>query len=843
MEEKFNYLEIQDKWQKYWEENGFYEAKDFGEKPKYYILVMFPYPSGSGLHVGHGRNFIPADVAARYKRMQGFNVLHPIGYDAFGLPAENYAIENNVNPKISTENNIRNYRRQLKMLGVSYDWQREFATSDVTYYKWTEWFFELLYKRGLAYQDTSYQWWCPHCKTVLANEQIIDGKCWRCGTPVVKKELKEWFLKITDYGDRLMEDLDKIDWPERIKSMQKNWIGKSVGTEVIFKAVSGNGNSYDIPVFTTRVDTIFGVTFLAIAPEHPLLSHLTAEDRKTDIEKYVEESMKKIEIDRLSQEREKTGLFTGSYAINPLSQEKVPIYVGDYVVYSYGTGAVMGVPAHDERDFTFAKKHNLPIKTVVERESGKANTDGAFTDDGILVNSSNFSGLKSDKAREQITEFLQNRNIGKSVVRYKMRDWLISRQRYWGAPIPIIHCPEHGAVPVPENELPVILPDEVDFTPRETGESPLANDQDFVNTVCPICGKPSKRETDTQDGFACSSWYFLRYADPKNDKKPFDRSKIDYWLPVDLYIGGAEHAVMHLLYARFYTKVMHDAGLIGFDEPFKKLLNQGMILGVDHQKMSKSRGNVVNPDDVIREYGTDTLRAYMLFIGPLESDAQWSTEGINGISRFIKRMWNLFTNCANTDINVNSKQEKDVEIFTDKMVQHITNQIENFKFNTMISSFMEWLNFLQKTHEDFKEIDKTQAYRNALETFTKMIAPATPFVSEELWHRFGHKTSVHLEDWPKPLGLFREEKIIIPIQVNGKLRDRIEVPVDSSEDEVIELAKNALKIKSLNIDFNSAKFIFAKKNALEESVDKSRENDLGLESNNGRIRLLNIVIK
>ncbi len=847
MEEKFNFLGFQDRWQKYWEKNGFYRGEDFSKKPKFYILVMFPYPSGSGLHVGHGRNFIPADVVARYKRMKGFNVLHPIGYDAFGLPAENYAIENDINPKISTENNITNFRRQLKSLGLSYDWTREFTTSDVEYYKWTEWFFEFLFKRGLAYQDRSFQWWCPHCKTVLANEQIIDGNCWRCGTPVVRKELKEWFFRITDYADKLLEGLDRIEWPDRIKSMQRNWIGKSEGAEIAFKVELPGGTTCEIPVFTTRIDTIFGVTFLAIAPEHPLLHELTTSDRKEEVGRYATEAFKKAEMDRLSQDREKTGTFLGTYAINPLTQERVPIFVGDYVVYSYGTGAVMGVPAHDERDFAFAKKHELPIKFVVKPVSATADTEKAFIDYGTLIDSKEFSGLTSEEAITKIVAYIEKQELGKGVVKYKMRDWLISRQRYWGAPIPIVHCPEHGAVPVPESELPVLLPDEVDFSPRDTGESPLANDKNFVNTKCPICGKPSKRETDTQDGFACSSWYFLRYADPHNNDAPFDRAEIDYWLPVDLYIGGAEHAVMHLLYSRFYTKVMRDAGLIGFDEPFKKLMNQGMILGADHQKMSKSRGNVVNPDDIIQEYGTDTLRAYMLFIGPLESDALWSTEGINGVFRFMKRVWNLFSENAKIASYISSAEEKDVDIMTDKMVQHITNQVENFKFNTMISSFMEWLNYLLKIREEHQTIGRTKAFREALEAFIKMISPATPFIAEELWHRFGHRDSIHVQSWPAPKNIYKEEVITIPIQINGKLRDRIEAPVDAGEDEIKELAMKASKISAMNLDFSKANFIFVKKNPLEKSEDYkgvryASTNSFKKSEDYKGVRLLNIVI-
>ncbi len=812
MEKEYIPSEFEAKYYEEWEKEKLFKAEDFSSKPKFYLLVMFPYPSGSGLHVGHCRNYIPADTYARYKRMKGFNVLHPIGYDAFGLPAENYAIEHGVHPKDSTYKNIENFRRQLKMLGLSYDWDREFATSDPTYYKWTEWFFGLLFKRGLAYQDTNFQWWCPHCKTVLANEQIIDGKCWRCGTPVVKKELKEWFFKITSYADRLLNDLDKIDWPERIKSMQRNWIGRSYGAEIDFEVVDEANEKPKISVFTTRIDTIFGVTFLAIAPEHPLVMKITKDEYKESIEKYVEEALRKFETERLSTEKEKTGVFTGAYAKNPFTGELVPIYVGDYVVFSYGTGAVMGVPAHDERDFAFAKKHNLPIKVVISKDGNPVeDLPEAFTEDGILINSGEFSGLKSEEAREKLTKYAEEHNFGKVVIRYKIRDWLISRQRYWGAPIPIVHCPVHGAVPVPEKELPVLLPEEVDFSPRDTGESPLANDKDFVNTTCPICGGPAKRETDTQDGFACSSWYFLRFADPKNDKAPFDRDKVKYWLPVDLYIGGAEHAVMHLLYARFYTKVMFDAGLIDFDEPFKKLLNQGMILGPDHQKMSKSRGNVVNPDDVVKEYGADTLRAYILFIGPLDTDSAWSTEGIRGVNRFIKRMWSLFIQLEDVNETISNEQiEKGIELMTDKMIVKISDQIEKLKFNTMISSFMEWLNYLYKVVEDDPTVIKTKAFKEAAITFLTMLAPATPFVTEELYRKLGGSGSIHKRDWPQSKGIYKEEKTIVVVQVNGKVRDRVEVPIEADLEDVLDLVKKSDKITRLNIDFDKAKYVFVK---------------------------------
>jgi leucyl-tRNA synthetase len=814
MEEEYKYGEIEEKWKAKWEEARLNEAVDFSDKPKFYLLVMFPYPSGAGLHVGHCRNYIPADVVARFKRMNGFNVLHPIGYDAFGLPAENYAIENGIHPKISTERNIATFRRQLKSLGLSYDWDREFATSDPSYYKWTEWFFEFLYKRGLAYEDKTFQWWCPHCKTVLANEQIVDGKCWRCGTPVQKKELKEWFFKITAYADKLVEGLNRIDWPERIKSMQANWVGRSEGAEVVFKGIGNDGRFYDIPVFTTRLDTIFGVTFLVIAPEHPLLSKLTALENEREVSKYVEEALRKIDIDRLSTEKEKTGVFLGSYAINPLNGEKVPIFVGDYIVYSYGTGAVMGVPAHDERDFEFAKRYMLPIRAVVSPDGNDFEAHKAYIDDGILINSAEFSGLTSAEARKNLNKIIEGKGIGKGTVRYKMRDWIISRQRYWGAPIPVIHCPEHGAVLVPEDELPVLLPDEVDFSPRDTGESPLANDKEFVNTTCPIDGKPATRETDTQDGFACSSWYYLRYADPKNGKAPFDKKKVDYWLPVDLYIGGAEHAVMHLLYSRFYTKVMYDAGLIGFDEPFRKLLNQGMILGADHQKMSKSKGNTINPDDMIKSYGADTLRIYILFIGPLESDAIWSTEGINGAFRFVKRVWNLFIDVSNAKVDKSMDEEREIELVTDKYIQRITSQIENYKFNTMISSFMEWLNFLYKMYQDTPEVLSTKAFREASESFITMIAPAAPFLAEELWHRFGYDESVHKASWPAPKGIYKEEKTVIVVELNGKVKDKIEISLDAAEEDVREAVLKSNKINRLNIDFSKAKFIFVKNKLL-----------------------------
>jgi leucyl-tRNA synthetase len=628
MAERYDFNAVQQKWQPEWRKMGLYKTSDDRSKQKFYCLDFFPYPSGNGLSVGHLRNYVPTDVISRMKRMQGFNVLHPMGWDAFGLPAENFAIKMGVHPAETTAKNAANYRRQLTLAECSYDWDREINSTDPDYYKWTQWFFLLLHKRGLAYKATGAQWWCPDCRTILANEQVEQGLCWRCESPVEKKDLNQWFFRITDYADRLIDDLKTVDWPERIKKMQENWIGKSIGAEANFKGIDPvDGKEYDIPIFTTRVDTIFGVTFMTLAPEHPLVEKLTHPDNKQTVENYIAESRKKSEIDRLSTEKEKTGVNLGSYAINPFNGEKVPIFIGDYVLYGYGTGAVMAVPAHDERDFAFAKKYDLPIKEVITPD-GKAQGEltSAYTDYGVLINSGQFDGLTSEAAIEKMIDWLAGSKLGFKRVNYKLRDWLISRQRYWGAPIPIIHCDSCGEVPVPAEQLPVKLPEIKEFKPGSDGKSPLAFIEEWVNTTCPKCGKVAKRETDTMDGFACSSWYFLRFVNPKLDSAPFDAEDGKYWLPVDLYVGGAEHAVMHLLYARFWTKVMQDEGLVPFSEPFMKLRNQGMMLAADGSKMSKSKGNVITPDEMVEKYGADALRAFILFLGTFELEVSWSDE-------------------------------------------------------------------------------------------------------------------------------------------------------------------------------------------------------------------------
>ncbi len=625
MSEVYDFKKLEEKWRTYWREIDLYRTGSDEAKPKYYILDFFPYPSGDGLSVGHCRNYVPTCVAARYKRKRGFNVLHPMGWDAFGLPAENYAINHGVHPRITTERHNRNYRRQMQLIECSYDWSREFSSTDPGYYRWTQWFFLLLFKRDLAYRDTGSQWWCPIDKTILANEQVINGRCWRCGSLVTRKDLEQWYFKITEYADRLLTDLDTIEWPESIKTMQRNWIGRSDGVEIAFE-IESDGQAVEarsISTFTTRPDTLFGVTFLALAPEHPLIEQVVAEAQKEVVGAYVERARRMTEIDRLAADKEKTGVFSGAYARHPLSGERIPIWVADYVLMGYGSGAVMGVPAHDSRDFAFAQKYGLEIVEVVSPDGQDYGVDRCYVEPGIMINSGEYSGQSSRKGGERLAADLAEAGLGQKQITYKMRDWLISRQRYWGAPIPIIHCPECGPVAVPDSELPVRLPDLDDFAPTDDGRSPLARVEEWVNTTCPECGRPAQRETDTMDGFACSSWYFLRFASPHYQEGPFEPTAMDYWLPVDTYVGGAEHAVMHLLYARFWTKVMFDAGLIPFDEPFCELRNQGVLHAADGQRMSKSKGNVVTPDEVVAEHGTDALRTYILFIGPFEGDVIW----------------------------------------------------------------------------------------------------------------------------------------------------------------------------------------------------------------------------
>lgn len=793
---EYDFHSIEPKWQNLWEAGNAYRTEEASAKPKLFCLDYFPYPSGDGLHVGHCRNYIPTDVISRFYRMKGYNVLHPMGWDAFGLPAENEAIRLKKNPREITLKNTANFKRQLKLLGTSYDWEREINSSDPEYYRWTQWFFLLLYRRGLAYEKESEQWWCPHCKTVLANEQVKEGRCWRCGTLVEKKKLKQWFFKITDYADRLADDLDTVDWPERIKIMQRNWIGKSVGAEVVFDIVSASDSSvHPVTVFTTRLDTIMGATFLVLAPEHPLIHEIASGEQHSEVDAYAAASKTKTEIDRMSTDREKTGVFTGAYAINPFSGERIPVWIADYVLMGYGTGAIMAVPAHDSRDFAFATKYGIPIRQVIGWPDVTYDTttwNDAYSEHGVLVNSGHFDGLTTEDAFAAMLAEGEPREHAKAQTNYHMRDWLISRQRYWGAPIPMIHCPTCGTVPVPESQLPVVLPDVQGYEPSGTGESPLAGIKEWVETTCPVCGGPARRETDTMDGFACSSWYELRYTSPHNDKAPFDRATIDYWLPVDLYVGGAEHAVMHLLYARFWTKVMYDEGLVGFTEPFARLMNQGMLLSYDGQKMSKSKHNVITPDEVVEQYGADTLRLYELFMAPFEQEVAWSKEGISGAHRFVKRLWELAQRTIEapratpTDVPVSVPR---LELQINKLTRKITEDIERFKFNTAVAAFMEYFNFLAETVRNDETVLSTTEWQSAMRQLLVVLAPFAPHMTEELWQEYGCEGSIHKQAWPAwdESKLFESESEVA-VQVNGKVRGSMLVPSDSTDEELGGLA-------------------------------------------------------
>jgi len=779
---------IEKKWQKEWSDSKIYEAIDNDAKPKYYALSFFPYPSGIGLHIGHTRNFTITDVVARYKRMQGHNVLQPMGWDSFGLPGENYAIKTGISPQITTKQNTDNFREQCKKLGLSIDWSREFGSTDSDYYKWTQWFFLLLLERGLAYQQESPQWWCDVCKTVLANEQVVNGCCWRHeDTPVSKKVLKQWFFNITDYADELVAGLDGLDWPEGIKLMQRNWIGKSKGAKVSF-AVAEKDKT--IEVFTTRPDTLFGATYMVLAPTHPLVAEITSDEQKKTVEKYVEKAARKNEIE-LQEEaaKKKTGVFTGAYAFNPVNNERIPIWIADYVLMGYGTGAIMAVPAHDERDFEFANQFSIPIIEVVS--SSAPNHGGCYSGEGIMINSGKYDGLSSAEAREQIVADLVKKKIGEEQVNYKLRDWLISRQRYWGAPIPIIHCPIDGAVAVPKKDLPLELPVMDDFQPSGDGQSPLARAKDWVETKCPTCGGPARRETDTMDGFACSSWYFLRFADPHNAEAPFSKEKAAYWLPVDLYVGGAEHAVMHLLYARMWTKVMHDAGLINFDEPFKALRNQGMLLAADGQKISKSKGNDIKPEEIIEQgYGADALRLIVLFLAPFDMSTPWSNEGLAGVFRFLQRVWTLTQRYIESEYNeTNSESEGALMSVTHGAIKKVSRDLEVMSFNTAIAALMQFCNELYVVEKEKGFKDK-KSWKFALKSMAQLLAPFAPHIAEELWAELGEKGSIHIAPWPTHDEAYLVKHTIkIAIQVNGKLRGEIEIPAGSEQSVIEEEAK------------------------------------------------------
>ncbi|MBB3906993.1 leucine--tRNA ligase [Anoxybacteroides rupiense] len=779
----FNHLDIEKKWQKYWEENKTFKTSEEEGKKKFYALDMFPYPSGAGLHVGHPEGYTATDILARMKRMQGYNVLHPMGWDAFGLPAEQYALDTGNDPAKFTEQNINNFRRQIKSLGFSYDWDREVNTTDPNYYKWTQWIFLKLYEKGLAYIDEVPVNWCPALGTVLANEEVIDGKSERGGHPVIRKPMKQWMLRITAYADRLLEDLEELDWPESIKEMQRNWIGRSEGANVHF-AVDGHDETFT--VFTTRPDTLFGATYAVLAPEHPLVAQITTPEQKEAVEAYLQQIQSKSDLERTDLAKEKTGVFTGAYAVNPVNGEKLPIWIADYVLMSYGTGAIMAVPAHDERDYEFAKKFNLPIKEVV---AGGDVTKEAYTGDGEHMNSGFLNGLNKEEAIKKMIEWLEENGKGEKKVSYRLRDWLFSRQRYWGEPIPIIHWEDGTTTPVPEEELPLMLPKTNEIKPSGTGESPLANIEDWINVVDPQTGKKGRRETNTMPQWAGSCWYYLRYIDPHNSEQLADPEKLQKWLPVDIYIGGAEHAVLHLLYARFWHKFLYDIGVVPTKEPFQKLFNQGMILGENNEKMSKSKGNVVNPDDIIESHGADTLRLYEMFMGPLEASIAWSTKGLDGARRFLDRVWRLFVE-ENGELNpkiVVQAEGDTLERVYHQTVKKVTEDYEAIRFNTAISQLMVFIN------EAYKAPVLPKAY---MEGFVKLLSPVCPHIAEELWEKLGHTNTIAYEAWP----VYDETKLVedeieIVVQVNGKVRAKLHVPADASKEQMEQIALEDAKVK------------------------------------------------
>ncbi len=901
MAEKYVPQEIEPKWQKRWEEDKLYHTTEREDKPKFYNLVMYPYPSGD-LHMGHCRNYVIGDLIARYKTMQGYNVLNPMGWDSFGLPAENAAIKHGIHPRVWTENCIARMKEQLRKMGVCYDWAREISSYDPNYYRWNQWFFIKMYERGLAYKAKAPVNWCPSCKTILANEQVQQGRCWRCGSLVTKKELEQWFLKITAYAEELLKDLEKLErWPEKVKIMQANWIGRSEGAKVIFKTESGE----EIVVFTTRPDTLWGATFMVLAPEHPLVEKLTVPEKRKEVEEYREFALLQSEIQRLSTEKEKTGLFIGTYAINPVNQEPIPIWISDYVLLGYGTGAVMGVPAHDERDFQFALKFGLPVIPVIAPPEGKAKSyirngtfreglaaalaqagfqfeekegslyvtldekdraryiaivqqfilpgswtevvgagwqfvfaDGVMDVDsvaqeraivkkcqelnpalrdkstvaqilweaefyrdivfhdsyGTMINSGPLTGTPGDVAVKRTIEWLKEKGLGEFAISYKIRDWLISRQRYWGTPIPIIYCNKCGIVPVPEDQLPVLLPENVDFTPTGTGESPLATVPEFVNTTCPKCGGPARRETDTMDTFVDSSWYFFRYCDPRNTELPFDPKKAAYWMPVDQYTGGIEHAVLHLLYSRFFTKFLRDIGLSPVDEPFAALFTQGMVLK-DGKAMSKSLGNIVSVDEITSTYGADTARTFTLFVAPPEVDFEWTEKGVEGAYRFLTRVWRIATEVAEAPEFASESEENKKELLRiiHRTIKRVTRDIERFHFNTAVSAIME----LTSALIDYKEKNGvTATVREGVEKLLLLLAPIAPHITEELWEKLGKPYSIHMQSWPKwDEELAKEEIITLVVQVDGKVRDRFQVPADITEEEAREMALSSPKVR------------------------------------------------
>ena len=784
---------IEAKWQERWARDELYAVRDDDPRQKWYELTMYPYPSGD-IHIGHWYAMAPSDAHARFRRMQGYNVLHPMGFDGFGLPAENAAIKRGVHPRVWTMRNIEKMRRQLRTMGTIYDWDREIATCLPEYYKWNQWLFLQFYKAGLAYRAFAPANWCPTDNTVLANEQVLnDGRCERCGTPVIRRELNQWFFRITRYADELL-DHSQLEWPKKINIMQTNWIGRSEGVEIEFDISEYGLEEKTLKTFTTRIDTIFGVTFVVMAPEHPLAAKLTTPENRDEVEAYVAQAAHQTEVDRLSTEKEKTGVFTGAYCVNRLNGERVPILVADYALLTYGTGVVMGVPAHDQRDFEFVRQYGLPVRVVVappDWHGGELNE--AYLEEGVQVNSGQFDGLPSGEGIERIANHIEQNGWGKRDVAYRMRDWLISRQRYWGTPIPIVYCDECGTVPVPEEDLPVLLPEDAEFRP--TGESPLKLHQGFVNVECPHCGRPAQRETDTMDTFVDSSWYHLRFASPTYGSGAFDSKDTKKWNPVDQYTGGAEHAVMHLLYARFFTKALRDLGLLDFDEPFIRLFNQGHIIA-ESQKMSKSRGNVVAPDAYVAEVGADVVRCYLMFLGPWEQGGEWSDAGINGVSRWMNRVWELAQRDARDldGLPVDADAVRDLTRTVHKTIRRVTEDVERFKFNTALAALMEYSNSLNQAWQR-KGID-SQTWNSAIEKLLTLMAPMAPHVAEELWERTGHAYSIHnqpLPEWDEALAA--DEVITLVVQVNGKLRDRIDVSASITEDEAKRVALDSQRVQ------------------------------------------------
>ncbi|MBN2440686.1 MAG: leucine--tRNA ligase [Spirochaetales bacterium] len=781
--ETYDFTKIEKKWQDFWDQNKTFRVKEDPGVPKdkrLYVLDMFPYPSSAGLHVGHPEGYTATDIYCRYMKMNGHHVLHPMGFDSLGLPAENYAIKTGTHPRKSTEDNIKRFEEQIKSFGFCYDWDRVVCTHDENYYKWTQWIFLKIWEKGLAYEDEVPINWCPSCLTGLANEEVTDGKCERCHAQVERRNLRQWILRITAYADRLLADLDKLNWSEGLKIMQRNWIGRSEGANVKF---SLEDKSDIIEVYTTRPDTLFGATYMVLSPEHSLVPKITTETQKKAVEDYIRQAKMKSDLERTDLAKEKTGVFTGAYAINPVNNQKIPVWISDYILISYGTGAIMAVPAHDERDFEFAKKFDLDIIQVVSKDGTLYDLDEAFTEKGVAVNSGQFNGLPTEEFKKKITEWLTEKGLGNFTINYKLRDWIFSRQRYWGEPIPLVHCKKCGIVPVPYEDLPLVLPEVESYTPTGTGESPLAAIEEWVNTSCPKCGGPGKRETNTMPQWAGSCWYYLRYLDPHNDKELASKEKIDYWMPVDLYVGGAEHAVLHLLYARFWHKVLFDLGIVNTDEPFMRLVNQGMILGEGGVKMSKSLGNVINPDDIIAESGADSMRLYEMFMGPLEASKPWSTRGIVGVKRFLERIWKISTREI-----VDTDPPEELVKLLHKTIKKVSNDTRSLDFNTAIAQMMIF------TGEVYKE---EKVHRKLWEPFILILSPYAPHLAEEAWEMLGNKPSIITVPYPTWIEeLTKEDVVTVVYQVNGKIRDKEDVTIGLSKEIIQEKALSSERIKT-----------------------------------------------